>query len=126
MRTWDKYFKFPSYKVDFDHEESKPRVLDSDTPVNKDYAVAETEVYYTDVVDYIEESWRPREKSRVNAMENGKFDACIILFKKAGLFNSIWTKDKFKQQWEKFQKEIENRKKEVKNANSEGKEGQTT
>lgn len=110
--------------MDFDHEESKPRITNEDlSTVNKDYAICETEVHSGDVIDYIEDTWRPREKSRENAMEKGKFDACIVCFKKAGMFNSMWTKDRFKKEWEIFQKSLIE--KEEKNANIEREEGQT-
>lgn len=123
MRTWDEYFKFPSFKVDFDHEDSKTRITPDDTPVNKDYAVCETEIHCSDVIDFIEDTWRPREKSRENAMEKGTFDACVVSFKKAGTFNSMWKKEKFKKHWQDFQNELN--KKEESNADNEGKEGQT-
>lgn len=108
----DNLFKFPIILIDTNNEEKKKSLGLSSDSEEYEMIYAEAEYPHYDFIG-IEDRWVPGEDSANRAMQEGKFDACLVKFAGISPILVPWSKEKFKGKLRDFINEIEKKRKEM-------------
>lgn len=95
----DELFSFPIVITDRKNEEAKDLYGSKDMEI--DIVIADAEFPYYSLVG-ISDKWMPDEKSFHRALEDSKFNACLVTIANVGTFLCPWNKEKFKKHYREF------------------------
>ncbi len=98
----DEMFKFPCVMVDGDNEMSKKSLYSgSGNDPELDIVIGECEYPHFALIG-VSDKWMPNERSFQSALQDEKFDACLVTWANIGQVLVPWSKEKFKKEFRKF------------------------